>query len=85
MPEHHVTIARVVVVSVAFPNRIDILTRLKGWRGKLPGPGASGTYGSIPISVLSRQDLIACKRAVGRPRDLADAATLEEIERRDRR
>jgi hypothetical protein len=42
------------------------------------------SYADVPIQVISCADLIAAMRAAGRPRDLADAATLEEIERRQR-
>jgi hypothetical protein len=30
----------------------------------------------VPVSVIGRQDLIAAKRAAGRPQDLVDAAAL---------
>jgi len=65
------------------PNRIDVLTRPKGpgWDEVWPHRVAA-TYGEVPIQLISAADLIAAKRAVGRPRDLADAATLEEIEER---
>ena len=33
--------------------------------------------GGVEVSFLGREDLIRNKRAVGRPRDLADAAELE--------
>ena len=36
-----------------------------------------GTLGAVAVAFLSREDLIRNKRAVGRPRDLADAAELE--------
>ena len=33
----------------------------------------------LPIRVISLEDLLANKRASGRPKDVADAATLEEL------
>lgn len=60
------------------PNRIDVITSIQGvdfedaWRRR-----TSSTYGGVPIAVLSLQDLLANKRAVGRPQDLLDVQNLE--------
>ena len=60
------------------PNRIDLLTELRGvdfgaaWERR-----ATTTYGDCSVTVLSRSDLIHNKRAVGRPQDLIDVAELE--------
>lgn len=60
------------------PVRIDVITTVDGlsfepaWRNRV---GAE--YGGIQTFVLSRADLIANKRASGRPQDLADIAALE--------
>jgi hypothetical protein len=60
------------------PNRIDILTSLSGlvfeeaWARRV-----TVEIQSLPVPVLGREDLIRNKRAVGRPRDLADLAELE--------
>jgi hypothetical protein len=35
------------------------------------------TYGGVKVSYISKDDLIANKRAVARPQDLADVAYLE--------
>lgn len=62
------------------PNRIDLLTRLWGvdfqdaWSRRV-----AGTLDEIPVSMLSREDLIRNKRATARPQDLADAAALEAL------
>jgi hypothetical protein len=64
------------------PNRIDVLTRPAGlswdaaWERRV-----RGHYGGATIHLLSIPDLIAAKRAAGRPRDLADVAALEAIAR----
>lgn len=73
---------RVVMLGVV-PNRIDVLTRPSGsdWNGAWSRRVAS-KYGATPIWIISRPDLIAGKRSVGRPRDLADVAMLEAIDRR---
>jgi hypothetical protein len=61
------------------PNRIDLLTSVTGltfqeaWERRVPVP-----IGGLRIPVLSREDLIRNKKAVGRPRDLADVAELEK-------
>jgi hypothetical protein len=60
------------------PVRIDVITAVDGltfepaWEGRV-----RAEYGGIPVFVLSLQDLIANKRASGRPQDLADIAALE--------
>lgn len=61
------------------PNRIDILTDLTGlefddaWQNRV-----TIELSGVQVPVLARQDLIRNKRALGRPRDLADIAELEE-------
>ena len=64
------------------PNRIDILTHIEG----LDFEGAwqrreMTTYGGIAIPVLGIDDLIASKRAAGRPQDLLDLEWLERARR----
>ncbi len=68
------------------PNRIDVLTSLtalefsRAWRNR-----RRVAYGSVPVSLLSAPDLLENKRALGRPRDLADAQELENHLRSRRR
>ena len=68
----------VVQLGVA-PTRIDILTRIgdirfeEAWLRRI-----EAKYGDQPVSVLSRRDLIAAKRAFGRLQDLADIEALEQ-------
>jgi hypothetical protein len=61
------------------PNRIDILTSMTGlvFEEARARPVIVEIQ-SLPVPVLGREDLIRNKRAVGRPRDLADLAELEE-------
>jgi hypothetical protein len=60
------------------PNRIDVLTAVGGldfadcWPRR-----AVSTYGDAAVAYLSKADLIANKRAVGRPQDLEDVRALE--------
>ena len=60
------------------PRRIDLLTRITGvgfedaWRNRV-----EQMLEGRPIACLGRTDLIANKRAVGRPQDLADLTLLE--------
>ena len=61
------------------PLRIDILTGIDGVRFDDAWPNRFVTQdGPLPFPVISREDLIRNKRAAGRPKDLADLATLEE-------
>ena len=59
------------------PRRVDILTSLTGltfddaWATR-----AQGRFGDIACAFLGREALIRNKRALGRPRDLADLADL---------
>jgi len=68
------------------PNRIDILTSIDGvefddaWRERL-----IAQIEGLPVPILGRQHLLANKRAVGRPRDLADVAMLEAEQPQDER
>ena len=62
------------------PNRIDILTEVtalsfaEAWDRR-----AATRYGDQQMWVLAKGDLIANKRAVGRPRDLEDVSELEKL------
>jgi hypothetical protein len=62
------------------PERIDILTRISGvdfetaWARR-----TQATVDSVAYNVIGRQDLIANKRASGRPLDLIDADKLERV------
>lgn len=59
------------------PAQVDIMTFIKGvdldeaWARR-----EIGTLDDVEVAFISRQDLIANKRAVGRPEDLADIARL---------
>ena len=61
------------------PNRIDLLTSITGvsiedaFAAKV-----SAELDKLPVSFLSKALLIANKRAVGRPQDLADLTELED-------
>jgi hypothetical protein len=65
------------------PNRIDVVTSITG----VDFPGAwsrrvATTYGQVPIHLLSMDDLMTNKRAVGRPQDLIDLEHLERARKR---
>jgi len=70
----------VVQIGLA-PNRIDILTSINGvgfddaWQKRKQTAVDDTTF-----FVIGRDDLLTNKRATGRPKDLADAAWLEESE-----
>jgi hypothetical protein len=79
---------RTLIVLGVAPVRIDVLTSIDGvpsfaaaWRRR-----ARGTYGATPAMFISLVDLVASKRAAGRPQDLADVDVLERARaRRGRR
>jgi hypothetical protein len=63
------------------PFRIDILTSIDGVTFDAAWPRRIHVrIGEIDVPVLGREDLIANKRAAGRPMDLADLAWLESAE-----
>ena len=73
---------RVIQLGMA-PNRIDLLTSLTGvdfdeaWKARL-----NTSLDGLQVHILSREHLIANKRALGRNRDLADLEFLEGDEAR---
>jgi hypothetical protein len=58
--------------------RIDVLTQIDGvdftdaWRDRV-----AASFGSVPVSLISRHHLIANKKATGRLQDLADVEQLQ--------
>jgi hypothetical protein len=80
-PDDFCTANTVFQIGIA-PNRIDILTSIDGvdfdeaWPNRKPT-----TVDELTFSVLGRDELLKNKRATGRPRDLADAAWLEDADR----
>jgi len=59
------------------PEQIDIMTFIKGVDlGEAWERREVGTLDGVEVAFISRQDLIANKRAVGRPEDLADIARI---------
>ncbi len=64
------------------PNRIDILTRVAGLEfGAVWERRVTSTYGGIAVAFPSLDDLLASKRACGRPQDLLDADWLEKAKK----
>ncbi len=61
------------------PVRIDIMTSLTGvsWEKAQAGK-VSGICGETVVSFISKKDLIANKKALGRSKDLADIESLED-------
>jgi hypothetical protein len=59
--------------------RIDLVTSIDGvawdaaWASRV-----AGEYGGVPVQYLGRAELVVNKRAVGRPKDLADVDALEK-------
>ncbi len=70
-----------VVIQIGVsPERIDVLTSIDGvdfdtaWHDRI-----AVVVDGLKVQTLSREHLIANKRSVGRPQDLADAARLSEM------
>ena len=86
-PLDNVKIADLATPGIVFqigiePVRIDIITEVDGldfdeaWKRRVVG-----RYGAVPIAFVSVEDLIANKRAVGRPQDLLDLEKLQGLAR----
>jgi hypothetical protein len=68
------------------PARIDILTQIEGVRFEDAWPRRIETFfGAVKCGVIGRADLLANKRAAGRPQDLADVTALETLEKAKRK
>ncbi len=68
----------VVQIGVA-PRRIDLLTTLTGVAFAEAWPDrVEGSIGGVACPVIGREALVRNKRALGRPRDLADLEMLGE-------
>ena len=82
-PLHELTRDDLVADDLVFqigvaPNRIDILTTIGGVTFDEAWPRRTVVrLWDQPVPVIGREDLIASKRAAGRPQDLADIADLE--------
>jgi hypothetical protein len=83
-PLHGLTAADFAAPGLIFqigvpPIRIDVITAIDGVQFDAAWAGRTTAHlGGIPVPVLSRQHLIANKKAVGRLQDLADVEWLEQ-------
>jgi hypothetical protein len=79
-PDDLATPGTIFQIGVA-PNRIDLLTSIDAVSFEEAWPRRSAsTYGGVPIAILSVDDLLTNKRAVGRKQDLLDVERLENPE-----
>lgn len=61
------------------PAQIDVLLQLSGIDFHRAAAGAvDGRYADVPVRFIGLEDLLANKRAAGRPKDLADIEALED-------
>ncbi len=64
------------------PGRVDVLTKVTGvdfaaaWAGRI-----DAVFGDVRAHVIGLTELLANKRAAGRPQDVADVAALERLQR----
>ena len=66
------------------PVRVDILQSIPGVEFEAAFERRIRTeWDGVPVSILGLEDLIAAKRAAGRPQDLLDAESLERVRRRE--
>lgn len=81
--QHAITVADFTTAGLVYqiglpPNRIDLLTQIDGvtfnaaWSRR-----ASGSLFGVAVPVLGLDDLVANKRASGRPKDRVDVQLLE--------
>ena len=62
------------------PHRIDVITAISGVSFEAAWPRRlAATFGPHPVAVIGLDDLLANKRASGRPKDLLDVAQLEKL------
>jgi predicted nucleotidyltransferase len=65
------------------PNRIDVLTEISGVEfAEAWVTHAEASLGGIRVPVIGFDQLLANKRAAGRPKDVGDVAALERISKR---
>jgi hypothetical protein len=83
-PLHDLTVEDLATPDVVFqigipPCRIDILTAITGVQFEEAWPRRVAlTVEGVELPFIGRKDLLANKRAAGRPKDLGDIAALEE-------
>jgi len=84
-PLDNLTVADLIQPDLIFqigvePIRVDILTHVEGLKFWSAYKNSIGTmYADVPVRVLSVEDALRAKRAVGRPQDLLDADKLERL------
>jgi hypothetical protein len=62
------------------PLRVDLLRTIDGVSGaQVLRNAVSANWDGLPIRVIALDDLLANKRAAGRPQDLADVLKLERV------
>jgi hypothetical protein len=82
-PLEQLTVADLTTPDLVFqmgvpPRRIDLLTSLTGIEFEEAWPDrVVGKFGELDCAYIGRESLIRNKRALGRPRDLADVDLLE--------
>ena len=78
---HDLTSSETVFQIGVPPNRIDLLTSITGvsfdeaWPHRQEVP-----VDALRVPVLGRADLVRNKRALGRPKDLADLVSLDKTD-----
>jgi len=78
-PEDFATDGTIFQIGVA-PCRIDVINQIDGVSYADASPRAiEKIIDGIPVRIISKEDLIANKRASGRTKDLADAEILEGL------
>lgn len=69
-----------IIYQIGFaPCRIDLMTSIDGVTfDEASAAKVMGSLGGLQVPILGRAELLKNKRASGRPKDLADAAWLEQ-------
>ena len=78
-PEDFAQDGTIFQIGVA-PCRIDVINKIDGVKyAEASSRAIQKTIEGVPVRIISREDLIANKRASGRTKDLADAEILEGL------
>ena len=79
LTEEDLSVAGTIFQIGVAPNRIDVITSVDALEFEACAARCTrSTYAGVPIRLLSKEDLLINKRAVGRAQDMLDVENLEK-------